>query len=320
MSLSLASTRPAAADSDAACPMAPLLEANRDGRLGEREAATLARHVALCESCRTFARDLDDVQSLLRGVSVPPLTPFEHQRGRLALLRAAAAPLPQLPRPRRARPLALIGVSAGAALACLAAATPMRLRPAPVAVAQHLPVDALRTVAPVLPSPRESPGPGEPAVVLAAVTSPAEPSPPEPASPAARERREHAGRAGRGFTARDARGAPSDEASRSFNNAVAALGRGDYAAARARLDAFRAAHPGDARADLASFLAIVSLQHAGRQAEAQEAARRYLALYPEGDRRAEVLLVAAGRWGARASDGSWGSAAEGARSCYRSRR
>jgi hypothetical protein len=59
-----------------------------------------------------------------------------------------------------------------------------------------------------------------------------------------------------------------------------------------RLDAFQKDHPADARADLAAFLEIVSLQRAGRRSEAQEAAQRYLALYPEGDRRADAARVA----------------------------
>ena len=300
MSLSLASLRPATARSDAGCPMAPLLQANRDGRLGEREAASLARHLTICEPCRALERDLDEVRRLLRASSSPPLTPFEHQRGRLALLRAAAAPLPPRPSIRRARPLALLGASAGVALACLAAA-PRHLRPAPIAVAQHLPADVIRPAA-------QSPGPGEPVAVLAAAAPEPAPSSPDPGPTTSttlpNRDRQGAGAAGQPAASSSPRRplphgrgseALPDDASRAFNDAVETLGRGDYAAARARLDAFRATHPNDARADLASFLAIVSLQHAGRHAEAQEAARRYLELYPAGDRRAEVLRVAAGR-------------------------
>jgi TolA-binding protein len=88
---------------------------------------------------------------------------------------------------------------------------------------------------------------------------------------------------------------PPANASKAFGDAVDMLGRGDYAAARSQLDAFRAAHPADDRADLAAFLAIVSLQRAGRRSEAQEAARRYLELYPNGDRRADAARVAAAR-------------------------
>jgi TolA-binding protein len=81
-------------------------------------------------------------------------------------------------------------------------------------------------------------------------------------------------------------------ASRSFARAIDLIARGDYAAAGTELQTFRVAHPGDDRADLAAFLTIVSLQRAGRRGEAQEAARRYLELYPEGDRRADVVRVA----------------------------
>jgi TolA-binding protein len=86
-----------------------------------------------------------------------------------------------------------------------------------------------------------------------------------------------------------------NHASKAFSVAVDMLGRGDYAAARSQLDAFRAAHPADERADLAAFLTIVSLQRAGRRSEAQEAARQYLELYPNGDRRADAVRVAGAR-------------------------
>jgi len=86
-----------------------------------------------------------------------------------------------------------------------------------------------------------------------------------------------------------------DEASRAFADGVTMIDRGDYAAAAAKLDAFGAAHPGDARADDAAFLAIVALQRAGRRPEAAEAARRYLARFPAGQRRAEVEAIAKDR-------------------------
>jgi TolA-binding protein len=91
------------------------------------------------------------------------------------------------------------------------------------------------------------------------------------------------------------RGERVNQASKAFGVALDLLGRGDYAAARSQLDAFRAAHPADDRADLAAFLTIVSLQRAGRRSEAQEAARRYLELYPNGDRRADAARVASAR-------------------------
>jgi anti-sigma factor RsiW len=72
--------------------MGGLVEARRDGRLGDRERASLERHLETCSACRALERDLEEVRVLLRRSSVPAPTPLEHQRGRLALLRAAAAP------------------------------------------------------------------------------------------------------------------------------------------------------------------------------------------------------------------------------------
>src|SRR5262249_20057036 len=72
---------------DDACPMAPLVEARHDGRLDERELASIQRHLTACAPCAALAAELDRIQALVR---VPPLTPIDYQRGRLKLLRAAA--------------------------------------------------------------------------------------------------------------------------------------------------------------------------------------------------------------------------------------
>ena len=71
------------------CSMALLVEAKRDGRLGDRELASIDRHLATCASCAELARDLEEVRVLLRA-PVPTPTPIEVQRGRLKLLREAA--------------------------------------------------------------------------------------------------------------------------------------------------------------------------------------------------------------------------------------
>ena len=388
------------------CPMASLVEARRDGRLGEREAASLVRHLGTCSACVELERDLDEVRDLLRRAPGPSLTALEHQRNRLALLRAAAAPPASRDRPSRwgvlfSRPAAAIAITAMTAAAALGLALPRTLtggREAAPMIAQHLPVIVLRGVDPgrsdvdplrVYPAEttlrgsadarfeqRVGPdgvervslsegtldlavrklssgerfmvvtddaevevrgtvfeveahagriagvsvsegkvevrhrgalsvvaagGAWRPPVEMGAVAMGA--PPPNP-----RERVLAMGAASssprgkvfftgvRGTTGASVGEVPEDsEASTAFGAAVDMLGRGDYAAARVRLDAFRAAHPADGRADLAAFLVIVSLQHAGRRAEAQEAARRYLELYPEGDRRAEAVRVAAGR-------------------------
>jgi len=88
---------------------------------------------------------------------------------------------------------------------------------------------------------------------------------------------------------------PRNEASTDFAEAVAMVDRGDYGAAAERLEAFRRQHPGDARVEDAAFLRIVALQHAGRTGAAAVAARRYLADFPHGARRAEAETIAAPR-------------------------
>jgi outer membrane protein assembly factor BamD (BamD/ComL family) len=71
--------------------------------------------------------------------------------------------------------------------------------------------------------------------------------------------------------------------------------RGDYAAGAEQLDAYRRANAGDPRAEDAAYLTILALQRAGRREEARAAARRYLAEYPKGYRRAEAERVARSR-------------------------
>jgi hypothetical protein len=59
-----------------------------------------------------------------------------------------------------------------------------------------------------------------------------------------------------------------------------------------KLEAFRRASPGEARAEDAAYLTILALQRAGRRDAARDAARRYLEQYPAGYRRAEVQRLA----------------------------
>jgi outer membrane protein assembly factor BamD (BamD/ComL family) len=70
--------------------------------------------------------------------------------------------------------------------------------------------------------------------------------------------------------------------------------RGDYAAGAERLEAYRRAHPGDARAEDAAYMTVLALQRAGRKDEAAAAAKRYLGDFPQGYRRAEMQAIAQG--------------------------
>ncbi|AUX46829.1 uncharacterized protein SOCE26_083380 [Sorangium cellulosum] len=84
----------------------------------------------------------------------------------------------------------------------------------------------------------------------------------------------------------------SSPATHKFAEAMQSLARGDYARSAEQLEAFSAAHPGDARADEADYLRAIALQRAGRSAEAAAAARRYLARRPNGAHRAEAKKIA----------------------------
>ena len=70
---------------------------------------------------------------------------------------------------------------------------------------------------------------------------------------------------------------------------------GDYGAASEKLESFAKGHPEDPRAEDAAFLAILSLEKAGRRTEAVQAASEYLTHFPNGFRRAEAEVIAAGR-------------------------
>jgi tetratricopeptide (TPR) repeat protein len=341
------------------CTMAPLIGARREGRLGEREIASLERHLVGCERCRAAAARLERIAERVRQPIGAPVSALEHQRRRLELLRTAA-----LPRPRRALPRArvvvLLAAAALVALAALALAAPRRAAVVPLAL--HLPRVALPArvetivrasagaryersttagtdrvvlhdgaldleVRPLLPDERfvvatsdaevEVRGtifrveardgligavsvregkvevrqrgasvlltaggawsPGAPPLAQAAapqVETPAPPARPAPARPA------------------PARPTPAKATpAKDFADGVGLIERGDYAAAAEKLDAFRAANPGDARAEDAAYLGIIALQRAGRRPAAVAAAQRYLALYPQHPRSPAVRAI-----------------------------
>lgn len=88
------------------CEMQALVSARRDGRLADKESASVARHLRSCRRCRELDSDLDRVAALARDAGdLPALSPLEHRRRRLAVLQAAAAP--RAPETGTRRPLAL---------------------------------------------------------------------------------------------------------------------------------------------------------------------------------------------------------------------
>ena len=81
-------------------------------------------------------------------------------------------------------------------------------------------------------------------------------------------------------------------ASRAFAEAMGKLDSDQYDAASESLRKFARDNPGDARAEDADYLAIVAMQRAGRHAAAAQAARQYLARYPNGARRSWARAIA----------------------------
>lgn len=361
------------------CSMAPLVEARRDGRLSERELASLERHLATCPGCAELAADLSRIAELVL-TSLPSAPPLEHRRGRVRLLREAALG-PERPRAARARPvLLLVSAAALLSLLILAVTNPSDRLP-PVAQAPPPAQPSLpRTVTTVQPDDGarfsrstsaeleavtlEEGGitfsirplahqerfvvktadaevevrgtvfrvealakriqlvrviegkvevrfrgtttvvalgqewhPSLEALPPLPVDEPASsvlaPTPRAPVSVVVPRRAPRAGEQRTDPPALDGGAAPATEdASKSFAEGVRMIERGDYGAAADQLEGFAAAHPKDESAEDAAFLAIVSLQRAGRRASAAAAARRYLVRYPRGYRRAEAEVIA----------------------------
>jgi TolA-binding protein len=82
------------------CETMRLVEAKFDGRLGEREAASLDRHVATCPACRAHAEDLPRLRAIA-AEHAEPSTPLEQQRSRARLLSEAARIEPRRAAPAR---------------------------------------------------------------------------------------------------------------------------------------------------------------------------------------------------------------------------
>jgi hypothetical protein len=303
--------------------MARMVEADRDGRLDQRDQASLSRHLAVCAECRAFAGDLARLGELVERPLGRPTTPLEHQRARLALLNDAAMLGASHPTPGSRwgtpKPRLVIGLAAAAvfAISAVGLGAPLVTRvlgrgasgdqPAamPVAVAHKLPsvprlADPVTMVAPA-PNPLP-PGPishdGESLRTPGLDGQPADSTNGSPPREAPR-------RPGTGPTGRAPRGATSSATAASANPVAAGddakafaegmrlIARGDYAAGADKLDAYQHANPSDARAEDAAYLSVLALQRAGRRDAAVAAARRYLQQYPRGYRHAEVQAIAA---------------------------
>lgn len=77
-----------------------------------------------------------------------------------------------------------------------------------------------------------------------------------------------------------------------FARAMSAFSSGNYGEAQKRFQAFAAVHPGDPRAEDATFLSAVASARRGDRDGARTLAQRYLARYPSGLRRREALELA----------------------------
>jgi hypothetical protein len=331
--------------------MSDLVEARRDDRLGAREIASLERHLESCASCAALAGDLERIGALARALDPrAERSELEHERGRLRLLRDAAAPA----RPRRA---GVLGVAAVALGVVAGLAVSLALEPARLTLAASAPVPA-RFVWPAEGTllAREREGAverlrlraGRVDVVVAALapgerflvtTDDAEievrgtafrvaategrlsaldvregrvalrregdaallergaswRAPALAAAPAAEDVPPvDASTPSPGAVAAAPPAPGTDPAARDFAEAVRRMERGDYGSAAAALAEFERRHRGDSRGEDAAFLGVVALERAGKKVEAAAAARRYLARYPNGHRRAEARAIAAG--------------------------
>lgn len=287
-------------DARTGCDMAPLVEARRDGRVGERESASLDRHLAACAVCRDLTAELERLSGLAGRPSVPSLSPLEQRRERLRLLRDAAF-APTSPSGTRSRvQIVRFAAAATMILGVLAGGTALAILGQPHAGA-HAPPDASSSGAST-----RAPSVARPLVVVPFAATIAEPiveAPPAsaalpaeevaPAIVAPRPATPRPKAAGEGPPARGTEaGKPRDDAS-GLADGVELIERGDYGAAAERLRSFRQSHPDDLRAQDAAFLGVLALERAGRHGAAVAAAREYLASYPKGYRRAEAQAILA---------------------------
>ena len=278
------------------CDMAPLVEARRDGRVGERESASLDRHLAGCATCRDLTAALARLSDFAGRPSVPSLSPLEQRRERLRLLRDAAFAPASLAAPRSRVQLVRFAAASAMIVAVLAGGTALAVLGLPSAKADpETPpsIAVASSAAPINPRP----------VILATVAEPIVEPPPSSATPpvapvapaivAPRPAPPHVrATVAAPSAAQIGPGMPDGERS-GLADGVELIERGDYGAAADRLRAFRQSHPTDLRAQDAAFLGVLALERAGRHAAAVTAAQEYLASYPKGYRRAEAQAILA---------------------------
>ncbi len=278
--------------------MAPLVEARRDGRVGEREAASLDRHLVACASCRALTADLERMAGFAGRPSAPSLSPLDQRRERLRLLRDAAFAPTSLAGTRSRVQLVRFAAAAAMILGVLAGGTALAVLGLPSAKAGAPGAESRSAEAPAptarllvaVPYAATIPAPVVEAPPASAAVVAEEPAPviaaPRPAPPRAKK-------IGPTPTAvAPAAEAPNDGAS-ALADGVELIERGDYGAAADRLRAFRQSHPTDVRSEDAAFLSVLALERAGRHAAAVGAARDYVASYPRGYRRAEAQAIIA---------------------------
>lgn len=279
--------------SQGACSMLPLVEARRDGRLDERERASIERHLTSCAECRGLDQDFTRLAELARAPE-PATPPLVHHRGRMRLLQAAA--LIETPADRGT----LSGISAqrspsaasfrvpliavAAAAVTLIAVSGAHSRLAARDAARRAQVEAAPSAAPMAPPPPRAATPIAPEPVAEA--APQIPPPVKRASPAVPPL------ARRAPAPRDAASLKGAKDDGDLAGGVGSLAQGNYGDAVERLRTFEQTHPGDARAEDAAFLAVVALERAGKHEAAAAAARAYLARYPQGYRREDAEAIA----------------------------
>jgi hypothetical protein len=125
------------------------------------------------------------------------------------------------------------------------------------------------------------PPPGTSSAVVAAAPAASDPAPATPFDGTAAA----AGSGGREAGAESAGGAE-------FKRAMTAFSSGNYGEAEKRFQAFAARHPGDPRAEDATFLSAVASARRGDPDGARALAQAYLARYPHGLRRREAERLA----------------------------